>query len=119
MGTAKKMYVGTQYFGTSKIEMEFLSRHGVTHFDAAVNGFELETLAQHREEAVAYGVELDMVHANPMPSITTATDPRRDIDIEQFCNYIENVGRAGLRGLNYNFCVLNAEGNGGFVQRTQ
>ena len=30
------MYVGTQSFGTSKKEMEFLTRHGVTHLDASV-----------------------------------------------------------------------------------
>ena len=30
------MYVGTQYFGTSKQEMEYLVRHNVTHFDATV-----------------------------------------------------------------------------------
>lgn len=58
-----------------------------------------------------------MVHANPNPSITTATDSRRDSDIDRVCNYIDNVGRAGLRGLNYNSCVLNAEGNDGIVQQ--
>ena len=35
------MYVGTQYFGTSKTEMEFLVRHGVTHFDATVEDMEV------------------------------------------------------------------------------
>ena len=113
------MYAGTQYLGTSKTEMEFLVRHGVTHFDAAVDGMDVDTLKRHREEAAAYGVELEMVHVTPMDSIPMARDPQRDQDIEKFCSFIENAGRAGLRGLNYNFCVLRAEQGGGLVQRTE
>ena len=113
------MYVGTQYFGTSKKEMEFLTRHGVKHFDASVDGMDAETLTRHREEAAAYGVELEMVHITPLDSIPMARDPQRDRDIDTFCQYIENASKAGLRGLNYNFCVLRAEHAGGLVQRTR
>ena len=113
------MYVGTQYFGTSKNEMEFLARHGVTHFDAAVGGMDVDTLMRHREEAATYGVELEMVHIAPLDSIAMAKDPQRDRDIETVCKYIENASRAGLRGLNYNFCVLRSERGGGLVQRTE
>ena len=112
------MYVGTQYLGTSKQEMEFLVRHGVTHFDATVDGMDAETLTRHREEAAAYGVELEMVHIKPLDSIPMAKDPQRDRDIETVCRYIENARVAGLRGLNYNFCVLRAPSGGGLVQRT-
>ena len=112
------MYVGTQYFGTSRQEMEFLARHGVTHFDASVEDLEVETLTRHRAAAAAYGVELEMVHVAPLDSIPMARDPQRDRDIGKFCGFIENAGRAGLRGLNYNFCVLRAEHAGGLVQRT-
>lgn len=112
------MYVGTQYFRTTKKEMEFLVRHGVTHFDAAVDGMDVDTLTRHREEAAAHGVELEMVHIKPLDSIPMAQDPQRDRDIEKMCGFIENASKAGLRGLNYNFCVLRAEGGGGLVQRT-
>ena len=112
------MYVGTQYFGTSKKEMEFLTRHGVTHFDAKVDGMDVVTLTRHREEAAAGGVDLEMVHIAPQGSISMAKDPQRDQDIEKVCGFIENASKAGLRGLNYNFCVLNAEKGGGLVQRT-
>ena len=91
------MYVGTQYLGTSKVEMEFLVRHGVTHFDATVDDMKPETLIRHKEEAAAHGVKLEMVHIKPMDSIPMATDPQRQQDIETFCHYIENAGRAGLR----------------------
>jgi mannonate dehydratase len=112
------MYAGTQYFGTSKHEMEFLTRHGVTHFDATVDGLDADTLSRHREEAAAYGAELEMIHIPPQHNITMARDPQRDREIETVCGLIENASKAGLRGLNYNFCVLNAETGGGLVQRT-
>lgn len=112
------MYVGTQYFGTSKTEMEFLVRHGVTHFDARVEDLEVDTLVRHREAAAAYGVELEMVHVAPLDNIGLAKDPERERDLDTLCQYIENAGKAGLRGLNYNFCILRADGAGGLVQRT-
>jgi len=112
------VYPGEQYFGTSRQELEFLVRHGVRHIDAAVDGMDVATLLRHREEAAAYGVEVEMVHVPPMDSIPLAQEPQRQRDIDTFCSYIENAGRAGLRGLNYNFCVLRAEGQGGLVQRT-
>ena len=94
------MYVGTQHFGTSRTEMEFLVRHGVNHFDASVADMEVDTLRRYREEAAAYGVELEMVHVKPMLNVTMANDPERDREIDGFCRYIENASQAGLRGLN-------------------
>ena len=116
------MYVGTQYFGTSKVEMEFLARHGVMHFDATVDGMDVDTLTRHREEAAVHGVKLEMVHIPPHDSIPLAEDPQRDRDIETVCGYIENAAKVGLRGLNYSFCILRTDtsrtGFGGLVQRT-
>ena len=100
------MYVGTQGIGTSKMELEFLVRHGVTHMDAVVDGTDVETLTRHREEAAAEGVELETIHIDLPRSITLAQDPQRDRDLDTVCGLIENAGRAGLRGLNYNFCIL-------------
>jgi hypothetical protein len=62
MGKMLTVYPGTQYFNTSRHEMEFLTRHGVTHFDATVDGLEAETLARHREKAAEHGLELEMVN---------------------------------------------------------
>jgi mannonate dehydratase len=100
------MYVGVQAIGTSKLEMEFLTRHGVTHMDATPADLEVDTLKRYREEAAAEGVDLEMIHI-PMPrSIPLAQEPERDKDLDEMCRWIENAGTAGLRGLNYNFCVL-------------
>ena len=106
------MYVGTQYFGTSKMEMEFLVRHGVVHFDATVDGYDVASLTRHREQAAEYGVELEMVHIPFQESIGLAT-AERDRAIDRVCEWIGNAAQAGLRGLNYNFCILEADKAGG------
>lgn len=102
-----KMHVGVQGIGTSEKELEFLVRHGVTHMDASVKGNDPQTLMEHKAEADAAGVSLEMIHIGIPRSITLAQDPQRDKDIEGVCKTIENAAEAGLRGLNYNFCILN------------
>ena len=37
-----QMHVGVQGIGTSKMELQFLTRHGVTHMDAQVDGNDRE-----------------------------------------------------------------------------
>ena len=100
------MYVGCQGFGTSKHELQFMTRHGVTHMDTTIDPDDLDGLQRSREEAAAEGVELEMIHIPIAESITLAEDPQRDADIDQICGWIENAGKAGLRGLNYNFSVV-------------
>ena len=100
------MHVGVQGIGTSPKELAFLVRHGVTHMDTTPEDTETETLIRHREEAVEAGVSLEMIHIEMPRSITLAQDPQRDKDIEAVCKTIENAAVAGLRGLNYNFCIL-------------
>lgn len=107
MNTKEGMHVGVQGIGTSKHELQFLVRHGVTHMDAVVPDTEVETLQKHRQEADDEGVSLDMIHVDLPKSITLAQDPQRDRDLDGVCQVIENAGHAGLRGLNYNFCILD------------
>ena len=102
-----KMHVGVQGIGTSKPELQFLVRHGVTHMDTSVKNTEVETLLRHKEEAAAEGVSLDMIHIGLPQSITLAQDPQRDRDLDTVCQDIENAGEAGLRGLNYNFHTVH------------
>ena len=100
------MHVGVQGIGTSKKELQFLVRHGVTHMDASVENAEVETLLRHKEQAAKEGVSLEMIHIGIPKSITLAQDPQRDRDIDAICRTIEHARKAGLRGLNYNFCIL-------------
>lgn len=100
------MYVGVQGIGTSRHELEFLTRHGVTHMDSSPDPGNLGELVRCRDEAAAAGVELEMIHI-PLPaSIPLARDPQRDRDLDTVCGWIENAGKAGLRGLNYNFTTV-------------
>ena len=101
------MHVGVQGIGTSPKELAFLVRHGVTHMDASVEDTETETLVRHKAEAAEAGVSFEMIHIGLPGSITLAQDPQRDTDIDAVCKIIENAAAAGLRGLNYNFCILN------------
>jgi len=101
-----KMHVGVQGIGTSKKELQFLVRHGVTHMDASVENTEADTLLRHKEEAANEGVSLEMIHIEIPESITLAQDPQRDREIDVIFKTIENAKTAGLRGLNYNFCIL-------------
>jgi mannonate dehydratase len=118
------MHVGVQGIGTSKTELEFLRRHGVTHMDATVEGSDTDTLTRHKFEAQQEGISLEMIHYDPSRSITLAQKSDRDKDIEEYCKVIENVGTAGLRGINYNFCVLGHQrtqsttGRGGSLYST-
>ena len=100
------MYVGVQGIGTSEHELQFLTRHGVTHMDGGPANNEVDTIVQEREKAAAGGVELEMIHIGVPKSITLAQDPQRDRDLDEVCRWIENASKAGLRGLNYGFCVL-------------
>ena len=102
-----KMHVGVQGVGTSKPELQFLVRHGVTHMDASIENTDVETLLRHKEEAAAEGVSLEMIHIGLPQSITFAQDPQRDRDLDTVCQDIENAGKAGLRGLNYNFHTVH------------
>lgn len=70
MNTKEGMHVGVQGIGTSKHELQFLVRHGVTHMDAIVPDTEVETLQRHRQEADDEGVSLDMIHVDLPTSIT-------------------------------------------------
>ena len=76
------MHVGVQYLSTTKHDLRFIRRHGVTHIDATPDDFELDTLQRHRDEAAAEGVSLEMLHIPIAKSITLAQDPQRDRDIE-------------------------------------
>ena len=101
------MYVGTQGIGTSKMELEFLVRHGVTHMDAIVEDCEVDTISRHRDEAAAAGVDMEMIHIGTPRSILLAQDPQRDRDLDTVCAWVENASKAGLRGLNYGLTILN------------
>ena len=98
-------------------------RHGVYHADMNVDDMELATLQAAVATAAAYGVSLEMIHIEPyiagghgMAAITAAEEPGREEAIQSILRMIQNAGRAGIRGLNYNFHPIGDHGSGN--QRT-
>jgi mannonate dehydratase len=103
------MHVGDQNFGVTKLELEFLTRHGVCHIDAnrgLPKPLTLKAMIAHRAAAAEYGVSLEMIHVLPGRAVILGRDPERDVEIEEFKRKIEIAGRSGLRGLNYSFGTL-------------
>ena len=93
------MHVGVQGIGTSKMELEFLVRHGVTHMDAGVEDNEVETLVRHKEEAAEYGVSMESIHIGVPKSVTLAQDPQRDRDLDEVCRWIRKRGQGWGAGV--------------------
>ena len=62
-------------------------------------------LAYHSDRPSDYRTD-DRALCVSSESITLGL-PERDEDIRQVCRCIEAAGKAGLRGLNYNFLVSN------------
>eukprot|EP01046_Picozoa_sp_COSAG06_P089948 COSAG06_NODE_36300_length_449_cov_0.562857_1_plen_126_part_01 len=121
------MYVGDQNFGVTKMELEFLARHGVAHIDAnrgLPEPITLEAMVAHRQAAAEYGINLEMIHVLPGRATILGQDPQRDVEIDEFKRLIEVAGRSGLRGLNYSFGTLenqrtpNKMGRGGATYST-
>ena len=117
------MYVGCQNMNLTDMELRYMVRHGVYHADMNVDDMQLETLQAAVAMAAAYGVSLEMIHIEPyiaggrgMAAITAAEEPGREEGIQSILRMIENAGRAGIRGLNYNFHPIGDHGSGN--QRT-
>jgi mannonate dehydratase len=111
------MHVGHQYCGTSRAELEFVARHGVTHIDCSLaadnsnpDGPALSeaNLRDAMAACVAAGVSLEMVHVE-LPRSIIRGDPARERDVQEVREWIATAGRCGLRGLNYNFGILDGD----------
>ncbi len=129
-GTAGRMYVRTQSFGTSDAELRFLQRCGVNHKAANFPfhedvGWKLDELVQERERHEAFGITLDLsllpIYQHFPNIIYYGKSPERDREIDLVCEMIRTASRAGVDSLRYNTCILGIdrtepeEGRGGFM----
>ncbi|MFC1551347.1 mannonate dehydratase [Candidatus Latescibacterota bacterium] len=91
---------------TSNENLEFKVRHGVHHIDGGTpRNWNVDELLKKKEACEKYDISLEMFHVGIPRSITLATS-ERDRNIDVLCKRIEAAGKAGIRGLNYNFCIL-------------
>ena len=115
-----RMHVGTQH-GDSDAILRVLAGFGVNHIcsllpsarmDAA---WSLEGLTKLRERVASFGITLDMVplplssseiSRSENPAILLARDPDRDRQIDDICQMIRNVARAGIPSVKYNLTLI-------------
>jgi mannonate dehydratase len=119
---AKKalMKAGHQNHSTDA-DLRVLAALGVNHICSSLpsrkldESWSVEGLAKLRERVESFGIKLDMVplplSSSPIsraenPNIMLGRSPERDREIEQICQMIRNVAKAGIPAVKYNLTIL-------------
>jgi mannonate dehydratase len=115
-----RMKAGTQH-GDSDAILRALAGFGVNHICSRLPSLKMDTawsvdaLSRLRERVESFGLALDMVplplssneiSRSENPAILLAKDPDRDKQIEDLCEMIRNVSRAGIPSVKYNLTFL-------------
>jgi mannonate dehydratase len=113
------MYVGTQDAPRDDTDFEVLAQLGLDHLCA--NPSEpwreqtVDVLSRFREKVESYGISLDMIMlplgsraatVNEAPHVFLGESPERDREIDEICELIRNVSRAGIPAAKYNITIL-------------
>jgi mannonate dehydratase len=81
----------------------------------------VESLTRLREHVESFGISLDMVPVTmtsapitgaQMPAIFLGQNPERDRNIDDVCQQIRNIARAGIFQMKYNFTILGIPRSG-------
>jgi mannonate dehydratase len=117
------MKLGTQFGGTQPSDdtLRVLAELGVNHMCSGVpsrrfdENWSVEGLTSLRNKIESYGISLVMVplpmssvpiDQAELPNIMLGKSPERDREIDQVCQMIRNVSRAGVPAVKYNFTLL-------------
>jgi mannonate dehydratase len=123
------MKLGTQFGARqpSNDTLRTLAEFGVDHICSGLPSAKLdenwgvEGLSRLRNRIESFGIKLEMVPLPmssvpitkaEMPNILLGKSPERDREIDEICQMIRNVSRAGIPAVKYNFTLLG-------VPRTQ
>ena len=119
-GARARMCVGTQH-GDADAILRVLAGFGVNNIcsllpsakmDAA---WSVEALTKLRERVESFGIKLEMVplplssseiSRSENPAILLGQDPERDRQIDDICQMIRNVARAGIPSVKYNLTLI-------------
>ena len=117
-----RMKLGTQFGRTpSDDTLRSLAEFGVSHICSGTpsprfdENWSVEGLTRLQEKIESFGIKLEMVQlpmaSSPidkaeLPNIMLGKSPERDREIDQVCQMIRNVSRAGIPGVKYNFTLL-------------
>src|SRR5882672_3655637 len=114
------MKVGHQHYSSDEI-LTLLAAFGVRNICSTLpsrtmdENWSVEGLTKLRERVESFGIQLDMVPLPlssvsitraELPSILLGKSPERDRDIDNVCQMIRNVSRAGIPAVKYNMSIL-------------
>jgi mannonate dehydratase len=114
------MKAGTQH-GDADAILRVLAGFGVDHICSGLpsrrldEAWSVEGLTRLRDRVESFGVALDMVplplssveiSRSENPAILLARDPDRDRQIDDLCQMIRNVARAGIPAVKYNLTII-------------
>jgi mannonate dehydratase len=129
---------GHQHY-SSDADLRVLAALGVNHICSALpsrkfdGNWSVEGLSRLRERVEKFGIKLDMVplplSSYPIdrvenPHIMMGKSPERDHEIDNICQMIRNVAKAGIPAVKYNLSVLgvvrteSTRGRGGALYST-
>ena len=113
------MHIGTQDPPRDEADYKLLAQLGVNHICSEPEEPWLEwdvgLLSRFREKVESYGLSLDIVPLplssapapkTDAPHVFLGPSPDRDREIDQICDLIRNVARAGIPAVKYNITIL-------------
>jgi len=114
------MKAGTQHSDADEV-LKVMAAFGVRHICSRLPSralderWSVEGLVRLRERVESYGIRLEMVplplsslpiERVEMPNIMLGRSPERDREIDQICQMLRNVSRAGIPAVKYNLSIL-------------
>ncbi|MEN6602460.1 MAG: mannonate dehydratase [Bryobacteraceae bacterium] len=114
------MKAGSQH-SISEADLKVMSAFGVKHVCGTLPSRLLDetwstaALTRLRERVESHGIRLEMIplplsslpiERAEMPNIMLGRSPERDREIDQICEMIRNVSRAGIPAVKYNLSIL-------------
>jgi len=115
-----RMKAGTQHGDADSI-LRVLAGFGVNHICSMLpsakmdQAWSVESLTRLKERVESFGITLDMVplplssseiSGSENPAILLAKDPDRDRQIDDICQMIRNISRAGIPSAKYNLTLI-------------
>ena len=115
-----RMKIGTQH-GVSDEVLRVMAAFGVNHVCGTLPSrtldehWSVESLSRLRERVESFGIKLEMlplplssveIRLAENPNILLGKSPERDREIDQICEMIRHVARAGIPALKYNLSLL-------------
>jgi len=114
------MKAGTQHSITDET-LQVMAAFGVRHVCGTLpsrrldDAWSAENLMRTRERVESHGIKLEMVplplssvsiDRAEMPNIMLGQSPERDREIDEICQMIRNVSKAGIPSIKYNLTIL-------------